>query len=150
MRPDDVRVGPDEPTDGYDIPIAAELQSLDAELHESGVRARRMLHGRTQPTNYFAMDLRARLMGAYSGEEPAGSATLNVTVPRSQTLAPAPTSMPRPEPRRAATPLLAQVAPRIDLGTPSMLVNARWALLAAAVATGLLIAGALGTGVIPR
>jgi hypothetical protein len=31
-----------------------------------------------------------------------------------------------------------------------MLVNARWALLAAAVATGLLIAGALGTGVIPR
>ncbi len=146
MRPDDVRLGGDEPTDGYDIPIAAELRPLDAELAESGVRARRMLHGRTQPTNYFAMDLRARLLGAYSGEEPAGSATLDVTVPRSQAHAPAP----YPEPRRADASVMASLAPRIDLGPRSMLVSARWAFFAAALATALLIAGALGTGVIPR
>ena len=148
MRPDDVRVDVDDPTDGYDIPIAAELQRLDAELAESGVRARRMLHGRTQPTNYFAMDLRARLLGAYSGEEPAESATLEVTVPRSQ--APAPAARPLPEPRRTQPSVLASVAPRIELAAPSVVVNARWALLAAALATGLLVAGALGTGVIPR
>jgi hypothetical protein len=146
MRPDDVRVGMDEPTEGNDIPIAAELRPLDAELAESGVRARRMLHGRTQPTNYFAMDLRARLLGAYSGEEAAGSATLDVTVSRSQAQAP----MPHPEPRRAGPVLIAQVAPRMELGAPSMLVSARLAFLAAAVATALLIAGALGTGAIPR
>jgi hypothetical protein len=148
MRPDDLRVGIDEPTDGYDIPIAAELRPLDAELEESGVRARQMLHGRTQPTNYFAMDLRARLLGAYSGEDPAGSATLDVTVPRSQARVPTPRA--RATPPRAGASLMAQGAPRIELAAPSMLVNARWALLAAAVATGLLIAGALGTGVIPR
>jgi hypothetical protein len=147
MRPDDVRVGVDESADGYDLPIAADLRPLNAELTESGDRARRMLHGRTQPTNYFAMDLRARLLASYSGEEPGGSATLDVTAPRSQ--APAPMPQHR-EPRRADASLMAQVAPRIELAAPAMLVNARWALLAAAVATGLLIAGALGTGVIPR
>ena len=146
MRPDDVRLSAAEPTDGYDIPIAAELRPLDAELAESGVRARRMLHGRTQPTNYFAMDLRARLLGAYSGEEPAGSATLDVTVPRSQAHAPAP----YPEPRRADASVMASLAPRIDLRAPSMLLNVRWAVLAAALALGLLIAGAVATGVIPR
>jgi hypothetical protein len=146
MRPEDVRIGVDEPTDGYDIPIAAELRPLDAELAESGVRARRMLHGRTQPTNYFAMDLRARLLGAYSGEEPAGSATVDVTVPRS----PAQVPMPHPEPRRARASLMAPFAARIEVEGPSMLVSARWAFLAAAVATGLLIAGALATGAIPR
>ena len=147
MRPDDIRVGVDETTDGYDLPIAADLRPLDAELTESGDRARRMLHGRTQPTNYFAMDLRARLLASYSGEEAGGSATLDVTAPRSQAQAPMPQHR---EPRRAEASLMAQVAPRIELGAPTMLVNARWALLAAAVATGLLIAGALGTGVIPR
>jgi hypothetical protein len=145
MRPDDVRVGVDEPTDGYDIPIAADLRPLDGELEESGVRARRMLHGRTQPTNYFAMDLRARLLAAYSGEEPTGSATLDVTVPRSQAQVP----MPHPEPRRGEASLMA-FAPRIEPEAPSTLVSARWAFLAAAVATGLLIAGALATGAIPR
>lgn len=148
MRPDDVRVGADEPTEGYDIPIAAELQPLDAELSESGVRARHMLHGRTQPTNYFAMDLRARLLGTYSGEEPAAGATLNVTAPRSQSPAPAPIA--RPESRRIEPSVMASVAPRIEVGIPSILLNVRLALVAAAVATGLLIAGALGTGVIPR
>jgi len=148
MRPDDVRVGADEPTEGYDIPIAAELQPLDAELSESGIRARHMLHGRTQPTNYFAMDLRARLLGTYSGDEAAGSATLNVTAPRSQSPAPAP--RPHPQPRRTGPSVMASVAPRVEVGVPSILLNVRLALVAAAVATGLLIAGALGTGVIPR
>ena len=153
MRPDDVRLGADEATDGYDIPIAAELGPLDAELSESGIRARHMLHGRTQPTNYFAMDLRSQLLGTYSGQEPAGGATLNVTAARSQSLAPAPT--PHPEPRRTEPPpanasVVARVAPRIELGAPSILLNLRLALVAAAVATGLLIACALGTVVIPR
>lgn len=148
MRPDDVLVGTDEPTDGYDIPIAAELQPLDAELSESGVRARHMLHGRTQPTNYFAMDLRARLLGTYSGDEAAGSATLDVTAPRSQS--PAPARRSPPHPRRTQPSVMASVAPRIEVGVPSILPNVRLALVAAAVATGLLIAGALGTGVIPR
>jgi hypothetical protein len=149
MRPDDVRIGVDESTDAYDLPIAADLRPLDAELTESGDRARRMLHGRTQPTNYFAMDLRARLLGSYSGDEPGGSATLDVTAPRSKAQVPRPIPQHR-EPRRAEASLMAQVLPRIDLGAPAMLVNARWAFLAAAVATGLLIAGALGTGAIPR
>ena len=146
MRPDDVGVGIQESTDGDDFPIAADLRPLDAELEESGVRARRMLYGRTQPTNYFAMGLRARLLGAYSGEEPAASATLDVTVARSQ--APEPRSYIEPS-RRETTPIT-QAMPRLMLPAPSMLVGARLALLAAAVATGLLIAGALGTGAIPR
>ena len=148
MRPDAVRVDVDEPTAGSDIPIAAELRPLEAELSESGVRARHMLHGRTQPTNYFAMDLRARLLGAYSGDEAAGSATLNVTAPRSQS--PAPAQRTQPQPRRTAPSVMASVAPRIEVGAPSILLNLRLALVAAAVATGLLIAGALGTGAIPR
>jgi hypothetical protein len=150
MRPDDVRVGADEPTEGYDIPIAAELQPLDAELSESGIRARHMLHGRTQPTNYFAMDLRARLLGTYSGDEAAGSATLDVTAPRGQSPAPTPAPRSQPQPRRTQPSVMASVAPRIEVGVPSILLNVRLALVAAAVATGLLIAGALGTGVIPR
>ena len=92
------------------------------------------------------MDLRARLVGTYSGEEPAGSAMLNVTAPRSQSVA----TRPHPEPRRAQASVIAPVAPRIELGAPSFLLSVRLALVAAAVATGLLIAGALGTGAIPR
>src|SRR5213592_2712640 len=107
MQPDDVRVDVDEPTAGSDIPIAAELRPLEAELSESGIRARRMLHGRTQPTNYFAMDLRARLLGDYSGEEATGGATLDVTVPRSQAQAPTP----RKEPRRGETSPVTPFAP---------------------------------------
>ena len=37
-----------------------------------------------------SMDLRAQLLGVYSGDEAAGSATLNVTVPRSQAIASVP------------------------------------------------------------
>jgi hypothetical protein len=145
MRPDDVRVDGGESADATAIPIASSLRPLDAELAESGVRARRMLYGRTQPTNYFAIDLRARLLGAYSGEEPARSATLDVTAPRSQAPAPKPFARPRHAPAPQT-----QVLPRQLLAAPSILVTARWGLLAAAVATGLLIVGALGTGAIPR
>jgi hypothetical protein len=145
MRPDDIRVGMDEPAGG-DIPIAADLRPLDAELSDSGVRARRMLHGRTQPTNYFAMDLRAQLLSAYSGDEAAGSATLNVPVPRSQAQAAAPYS----EPRRNGTTMMAPLVPRPALAVPSIPVGARWAFLVAAVAMAALIAGAFGSGVIPR
>lgn len=141
----DTRVHIGEPTDGHDIPIAADLRRLDAELAESGARARQMLHGRTQPTNYFAIDLRARLLGAYSSDERAGTATLDVTVPQSQT----PALRPFPEPGRGQTTLMPPLTPRLVLGAPSLVVSARWAFLAAA-ATGLLIAGAFGSGAIPR
>jgi hypothetical protein len=145
MRPDDVRLDVGESAGADAISIASDLRPLDAELAESGVRARRMLHGRTQPTNYFAIDLRARLLAAYSGEAPARSATLDVTAPRSQVPAAKPVARPRPAPAPQT-----QVLPRQLLAAPSMLVTARWGLVAAAVATGLLIVSALGTGAIPR
>ena len=52
--------------------------------------------------------------------------------------------------RRPAVAAVILVAAAIVLPAPSMLAGARLALLAAAVATGLLIAGAFGTGAIPR
>jgi hypothetical protein len=146
MRPEDIGAPLDTLGGGVDAPLAADLRPLDLELEESGARARRMLHGRTQPTNYFAMDLRARLLGAYSGDEPAGSATLDVTAPRGR----APVSKPFVQPRRGETATLTQVMPRVGTAAPSLYVSARWGLLAAAVATGLVIVGALGTGAIPR
>lgn len=146
MRPDDIRVGIDEQPDGSVIPIPADLRSLDAELEESGVRARRMLHGRTQPTNYFVMDLRARLLHAYLGELQAGGATLDVMVPRSLVPEPKASAVSRHTETSPITP----PAPRIDLLAPSTLPDARRAFLAAALAAGLLIAGALGMGAIPR
>jgi len=146
MRPEDVGAPLGGPGDGVDAPLAADLRPLDLELEQSGARARRMLHGRTQPTNYFAMDLRARLLGTYSGDEPAGSATLDVTAPRGR--APAPKAS--AQPRRSETATLTQVMPRVAMAAPSLSVSARWGLLAAAVATGLVIVGALGTGAIPR
>ena len=147
MRPeDDVVARLDAAGGSVDPPLAADLRRLDLELEESGARARRMLHGRTQPTNYFAMDLRARLLGAYSADEPAGSATLDVTAPRGR----APASKASVQPRRSETATLTQVMPRVAMAAPSLSVSARWGLLAAAVATGLVIVGALGTGAIPR
>jgi len=146
MRPEDIVAPRDTAGGGVDAPLAADLRPLDLELEESGARARRMLHGRTQPTNYFAMDLRGRLLGAYSGDEPAGSATLDVTAPRGRV----PASKASVQPRRSGTATLAQGMPRVAIAAPSVYVSARWGLIAAAVATGLVIVGALGTGAIPR
>jgi hypothetical protein len=146
MRPDDVRVGRNEPTDGYDIPIAAELGPLDAELAESGVRARRMLHGRTQPTNYFAMDLRARLLGAYPGDTAAGSAALEAIIPRRE----APDSTPRFEPHSGDARVPAPVVPRITPRDASVFAGAFRALVAAVLVAGAVVAGVLASGAIPR
>ena len=45
MRPDDVRVDVDEPTAGSDIPIAAELRPLEAELSDVEWALRRVAEG---------------------------------------------------------------------------------------------------------
>ena len=144
MRPDDVGVAQDQTADGYDVPIAADLRLLDRELEASGLRARSMLQGRTQPTNYFAMDLRARLLGVYSGEQAAESAIVDVTAARGRPDAPSPRLGPGRDLTRLA-PERRRLVP-----APSMLLNIRWALLAAALATGVLVAAAFGTGAIPR
>ena len=41
----------------------AGLAALDAELAAAGAQARRALHGRTQPTRVYSVDLRAWLLG---------------------------------------------------------------------------------------
>jgi len=47
--------------DGYG-PLDARLESLDAELEAAGIQARRSLQGRTQPTRFFSIGLRERLL----------------------------------------------------------------------------------------
>ncbi|MGH2897745.1 MAG: hypothetical protein ACRDMZ_03660, partial [Solirubrobacteraceae bacterium] len=44
-------------------PLDADLLPLDEELAAAGAHARRMLHGRTQPTRVFSAELRDRLIG---------------------------------------------------------------------------------------
>lgn len=48
-----------------DAPMDVELVSLDSELATAGRQAERALHGRTQPTRYFSLELRARLLDRY-------------------------------------------------------------------------------------
>ena len=43
-------------------PMDVDLMALDSELATAGRQARRALHGRTQPTRYFTLQLRARLL----------------------------------------------------------------------------------------
>jgi hypothetical protein len=48
-------------------PLDSDLESIDAELASVGVRARRALETRAQPTRFFANDLRARLLASFEG-----------------------------------------------------------------------------------
>jgi outer membrane biosynthesis protein TonB len=140
MRPDDVLRGPGEGISDAALPIDADLQALDAELDEAGVQARRMLHGRSQPTRYFSVDLRARLASAYGAAEAAAPLALDILAPAGQSRG----SRLRPELEGGESWAPTPLAPRIVRRTPTILPRARWALLAAAALTGVLIAGALG------
>ena len=143
MRPDDVLRGPGDDTPDVGLPIDADLQALDAELDAAGIQARRMLHGRTQPTRYFSVDLRSRLVGGYATEAIAGAGALHVLGPTGQPRG----SRLRPELEPGESWAPTPVAPRIARRTPTILPRARWALLAAASLTGVLVAGALGARV---
>jgi hypothetical protein len=143
VRPDDTI----DPTDAEAaVPLPVDLRSLDAELEESGARARLMLHGRTQPTRYFVIDLRARLLSDYAVGETAGGIGDDVIT------GPSPVPRARLEMRRqpvapAVPTMTAQAAAPAG---PIVVFDARLALFVAAVASAALILGAIGSGVIPR
>src|SRR5215831_17274347 len=139
MRPDDVLHGPSDEIGNMALPIDTDLQALDAELDAAGIQARGMLHGRSQPTRYFSVDLRSRLTGAYAADAAAPivlDALAPTTRPRGSRI--------RPELEAGQTWAPTPLAPRIARRTPTILPRARWALLAAASITGVLVAGALG------
>lgn len=61
-------VGPaDEGYEVADTLLDVDLVALDAELEAAGAQARRSLHARTQPTRYFSIELRARLLPRLAG-----------------------------------------------------------------------------------
>jgi hypothetical protein len=149
MRPDDRY--PTEALEGMEIPLDTDLHALDDELLSAGAQARRQLHGSTQPTRLYTVDLRARLMGAFAAGMPAAGVTAagsspsavasDVLLPRGQerslrTRA----DLVMPGESWVPTPL----EPRIARRTPTILPRARWSLLAAASLTAVLVAGALG------
>jgi len=142
MRPDDVLRGPGEDMDGTTMPIDADLQALDAELDTAGIQARQMLYGRSQPTRYFSVDLRSRLVGGYAAGM-AAPAALDVMVPAGQMRG----SRLRPELEAgeswAPTPLAPRIARRPP---PATMPRARWATFAAAALTLAVAVGALGAG----
>ena len=144
MRLEDV-IAPMDEADTPLVGLGADLQPLDAELRQSGERARQMLSGRTQPTRYFVMDLRARLLRTYASE------TGEAADDRANR---APSHAPRmqPELRRRAFEPTAPVGLNhaVASAPPSVFVSMRMALFAGAILTGALILAALGSGVIPR
>ena len=48
------------------VRVEAALATLEAELTAAGQQAERVLRGRTQPTRWYSLDLRSRLLGANS------------------------------------------------------------------------------------
>jgi hypothetical protein len=141
MRPDDVLRGPGDDIDGLTMPIDADLRALDAELDTAGIQARQMLYGRSQPTRYFSVDLRSRLVGGYAAGV-AAPAALDVLVPSGQARGPRLRPELVPGETWAPTPL----APRIARRPPAPVPRARWAIFAAAGLTIAVVAGALGAG----
>ena len=145
MRPDDAIDRVETEADAV-VPLPVDLRPLDAELAQSGLRARQMLHGRTQPTRYFVIDLRARLLGDYAGREtPGGVGTDDVADP-------GPVLRGRLDVGRQP---VAPGAPTVIARTaapagPMVVFDVRVALFVAAVASAALILGAIGTGVIPH
>lgn len=72
MRPDDRLPNRDEASlSGSDLVSDPYLERLVAELAAAGTQARRALHGRTQPTRVYSVNLRAWLLGRLGA---AGSA----------------------------------------------------------------------------
>jgi hypothetical protein len=143
MRPEDRRaslgwtpVGEDTP---LDVPLEAGLTTIDAELESAGAQARRALHGRTQPTRLFSNDLRDRLLGTTAAPVAtwaAAEAALPRDVPWGSRIRTGPTS----GETWAPTPL----QPRLARRTPTVRPRARWAVLAAAALTTVVVFGALG------
>ena len=141
MRRDDRWV----PIDGGDapasVPFDADLEALDAELDAAGAQARRALHGKSQPTRVFSNDLRARLVGAFPGAAVdavgTGAAALGGAAARGSRIRP---GLDAAGETWAPVPLEPHIARR----TPTVLPRARWAMLAAASLTAVIVAGALG------
>jgi hypothetical protein len=145
VRPDDI-IDPFEADAEAVGPLPVDLRPLDAELEQSGARARLMLHGRTQPTRYFVIDLRARLLSDYAaGETTVGVADDVIT---------GPSPVRRTQLEMHRQPIAPALPTRISEATApagAMVVfDARLALFVAAVAGAALILGAIGSGVIPH
>lgn len=145
MRPDDA-IDPNQADTDLVVPLPVDLRPLDVELEQSGARARLMLHGRTQPTRYFAIDLRARLLGDYAADEATGGIEGDAIAgpapgPRMQL------EMDRQPVALAVPTVSAQAAAPAG---PAVAFDVRLALFVAAVASAALILGAIGSGVIPR
>ena len=138
MRPDDRLPFDDLLDGGMDLPFDAELEALNAELDEAGRHARRSLHGQTQPTRVFGSTLRAKLIGAVAVPAVVDAGAL---LPRSSVRSP-----------RTRLDLVAAgetwapvpLSPHIANRTPQVMPRARWALLAAATLTSVIVAGTLG------
>lgn len=137
MRPDD-RPFDDLLDGGMDLPFDADLDALNAELDEAGRHARRSLHGKSQPTRVFGSALRAQLVGAIAMPVAVDAGvllpreSLRSSRPRLDLLTPGETWAPTP------------LAPRIANRTPQVMPRARWAMVAAAALTSIIVAGALG------
>jgi hypothetical protein len=144
MRPEDRRAGmagsSGEGGDVYELPLDADLASLDAELGAAGTQARRALYGRTQPTRVFASGLRDRLLGTVATPVAAPTSPDTALLRDSTRGSRLRAGLATPGEAWAPVPL----EPRLARRTPTVLPRARWALLAAAGLTGVLVFGALG------
>ena len=60
----------DEPESAPGTVVDADLVRLDAELRAAGRQAERTMRGRTQPTRWYTLDLRERLLRQL--DDPAG------------------------------------------------------------------------------
>ena len=68
------------PDTAANLPVDADLESLDAELAAAGAHARKVLYGRSQPTRVFANELRSHLLGMFEAPNSAsGAGALAVT-----------------------------------------------------------------------
>jgi len=145
VRPEDL-IDPAQAEADALVLLPVDLRPLDAELEQSGARARLMLHGRTQPTRYFVIDLRARLLSDDAGGD-AGGGRGNPLLARPTSIRREPLEA-RGQPLAAGRPTaLAQAAAPAG---PMVFFDARLALFLAAVASAALILAAIGSGVIPR
>ncbi len=61
----------DPPIEARHVPMDVELEALDAQLSAAGARARLAGRGSTQPTRFFAQQLKARMVRALPGPDAA-------------------------------------------------------------------------------
>lgn len=66
---------------GANLPVDADLESLEAELAAAGAHARKVLYGRSQPTRVFANELRSHLLATFEPPMNVSSAG-ELAVPR--------------------------------------------------------------------